>query len=176
MLVGQQFGPFTVDKELGSGAMGTVYRGRFTKTGQIMAIKIMAPGIGSTNSGAVDRFEREIAILKQLHHPNIVRFYGAGKEKGMRYFAMEYIQGESLDRVMARRGRMTWEEVVELGQQLCSALKHAHDKGIVHRDLKPSNIMVSSPVCVSPCPCRSAAGGRHPCLPRPTASGRECDR
>ncbi len=142
MLVGQSFGPFTVDKELGSGAMGTVYRGRFTKTGQIMAIKIMAPGIGSTNSGALDRFEREIAILKQLHHPNIVRFYGAGKEKGMRYFAMEYIQGESLDRVMARRGRMTWEEVVELGQQLCSALKHAHDKGIVHRDLKPSNIMV----------------------------------
>jgi serine/threonine protein kinase len=142
MLVGQQFGPFTIDKELGSGAMGTVYRGRFSKTGQIMAIKIMAPGVGSTSSGAVDRFEREIAILKQLNHPNIVRFHGAGKEKGMRYFAMEYIQGESLDKVMARRGRMTWEEVVELGQQLCSALKHAHDKGIVHRDLKPSNIMV----------------------------------
>lgn len=144
MLVGQQFGPFTIDKELGSGAMGTVYRGRFTKNGQIMAIKIMAPGIGSTNAAAVDRFEREITILKQFNHPNIVRFYGAGKEKGMRYFAMEYIQGESLDRVMARRGRMTWEEVVELGKQLCSALQHAHEKGIIHRDLKPSNVMVLS--------------------------------
>jgi predicted Ser/Thr protein kinase len=142
MLVGQQFGPFTIDKELGSGAMGTVYRGHYTKTGQIMAIKIMAPGIGSTNAAAVDRFEREIAILKQLNHPNIVRFYGAGKEKGMRYFAMEYIQGESLDRVMARRGRMTWEEVVELSKQLCAALQHAHEKSIIHRDLKPSNIMV----------------------------------
>jgi predicted Ser/Thr protein kinase len=144
MLVGQQFGPFTIDKELGSGAMGTVYRGRYTKTGQVMALKIMAPGIGSTNAAAVDRFEREIAILKQLNHPNIVRLYGAGKHQGMRYFAMEYIDGESLDKVMARRGRMTWEEVVELGKQLCSALQHAHEQGIIHRDLKPSNIMVLS--------------------------------
>lgn len=142
MLVGQQFGPFTIDAELGSGAMGTVYRGRYTKTGQIMAIKIMAPGIGSTNAAAADRFEREIAILKQLNHPNIVRFYGAGKHQRMRYFAMELIDGESLDKVMGRRGRMTWEEVVQLGQQLCSALQHAHEQGIIHRDLKPSNIMV----------------------------------
>ncbi|HEY7326848.1 MAG TPA: serine/threonine-protein kinase [Gemmataceae bacterium] len=142
MLVGKQFGPFTIDKELGSGAMGTVYRGRYTKTGQVMAIKIMAPGIGSTNAAAVDRFEREIAILKQLNHPNIVRFYGAGKQQSMRYFAMELIDGESLDKVMSRRGRMTWEEVVELGKQLCSALQHAHEQGIIHRDLKPSNIMV----------------------------------
>ncbi len=144
MLVGQSFGPFTIDKELGSGAMGTVYRGRFTKTGQIMAIKVMAPGIGSTNAAATDRFEREIAILKQLNHRNIVRLYGAGKHKGARYFAMEYIEGESLDKVMARRGRMTWEEVVALGQQLCAALQHAHEQGIIHRDLKPSNIMVLS--------------------------------
>src|SRR5919197_3639282 len=55
---------------------------------------------------------------------------------------MEYVEGESLDRVMARRGRMSWEEVVALGQQLCGALQHAHERGIVHRDIKPSNIMV----------------------------------
>ena len=142
MLVGQQFGPFTIEKELGSGAMGTVYLGRYTKTGQVMAIKVMAPGLGSTNAAAMDRFEREITILKQLNHPNIVRLFGAGKTQGARYFAMEYVQGESLDRVMSRRGRMTWEEVVALGQQLCLALQHAHDKGIIHRDLKPSNIMI----------------------------------
>jgi serine/threonine-protein kinase len=142
MLVGQQFGPFMIDKELGSGAMGTVYRGRFLKTGQVMAIKVMAPGLGSTNDAAQDRFEREITLLKRLNHPNIVRLYGAGKQGGARYFAMEYIDGESLDRVMARRGRMTWEEVVALGQQLCSALQHAHEMGVVHRDLKPSNLML----------------------------------
>ena len=56
MLVGQQFGPFTIDMELGSGAMGTVYRGRYTKSGQLMAIKIMAPGIGATNAVAARSF------------------------------------------------------------------------------------------------------------------------
>jgi serine/threonine-protein kinase len=142
MLVGQQFGPFIIDKELGSGAMGAVYRGRYTATGQVVAIKIMAPGLGTTNSRAADRFRLEAEILKQLKHPNIVRLFGVGKHQGTRYFAMEYIQGESLDKSMARRGRMSWEEVITLGRQLCAALQHAHEKGIIHRDLKPSNLMV----------------------------------
>jgi serine/threonine-protein kinase len=144
MLVGQQVGPFLVDKELGSGAMGTVYRGRYPKTGQVVAIKVMAPGLGTTNSNAADRFERETKILKQLSHPNIVRIFGIGTTHGTRYFAMEYIDGEPLDRVMARRGRMSWEEIVPLGQQLCGALQHAHEKGIIHRDLKPSNLMITT--------------------------------
>jgi serine/threonine-protein kinase len=142
MLVGQELGPFVIDKELGSGAMGTVYRGRYTKTGQVVAIKVMAPGLGGTSAAASGRFEREAEILKQLKHPNIVRLFGVGKTQGVRYFAMEYIEGQSLDRVMARRDRMSWQEVVELGKQLCAALQHAHDKGIVHRDLKPSNLMM----------------------------------
>lgn len=141
MLVGQQLGPFKIDKELGTGAMGAVYRGIYPKTGQKVAIKIMAPGLAA-DSRALARFEREAAILKQFKHPNIVRLFAVGKHQGMRYYAMEYIEGESLDRVMARRGRMTWEEVVTLGQQLCAALQHAHEKGIVHRDLKPSNLML----------------------------------
>ena len=62
---------------------------------------------------------------KQFNHPNIVRLFGIGKSHGTRYYAMEYIEGESLDRVMGRRNRMTWEEVVTLGQQLCAALQHA---------------------------------------------------
>jgi serine/threonine-protein kinase len=142
MLVGQKLGPFLIDRELGSGAMGTVYRGRYEKNGQVLAIKVMSPGLGTTNATALDRFEREAEILKQLKHPNIVRLFGVGKTQGMRYYAMEYIEGESLDRVMARRDRMSWEEVVELGLQLCAALQHAHEKGIVHRDLKPSNLMM----------------------------------
>jgi serine/threonine-protein kinase len=144
MLVGQQLGPFLIEKELGAGAMGAVYRGKYLKTGQVVAIKIMAPGLGTSSDSAVKRFEREAKILKQLTHPNIVRLFGIGKHQGTAYYAMEYIQGESLDKVMARRDRMTWEEVVDLGQQLCSALQHAHEKGIVHRDLKPSNLMILS--------------------------------
>jgi len=142
MLVGKQIGPFLIEKELGAGAMGAVYRGKYVKTGAWVAIKVMAPGLGETNPKAVARFEREAAILKQLKHPNIVRYYGSGKYNGMPFYAMEYIQGESLDRTIARRDRMSWEQVVELGKQLCSALQHAHDVGIVHRDLKPSNLML----------------------------------
>src|SRR5262249_10878924 len=141
MLLGQQIGPFVVEKELGSGAMGAVYRGRYTKTGQRVAIKAMLPGMGD-NENAQKRFKHEAEILKKCNHPNIVRFLHAGKFQGSFYYAMEYIEGESLDRVMARRGRMTWEEVVALGQQLCAALQHAHMEGVVHRDLKPSNLMV----------------------------------
>ncbi len=142
MLVGQQLGPFAIDKELGSGAMGAVFRGRYVKTGQVVAVKVMAPGLGDSNPNAVARFEREARILKQLNHPNIVRLFGVGKYQGTRYYAMEYVVGESLDHIMGRRGRMTWEEVVTLGQQLCAALQHAHDAGVVHRDLKPSNLMI----------------------------------
>jgi eukaryotic-like serine/threonine-protein kinase len=142
MLVGQQLGPFAIDKELGAGAMGAVFRARYVKTGQVVAVKVMAPGLGDSNPNAVARFEREADILKRLNHPNIVRLFGHGKFQGTRFYAMEYVIGQSLDHVMARRGRMTWEEVVELGQQLCSALQHAHEAGVVHRDLKPSNLMV----------------------------------
>jgi predicted Ser/Thr protein kinase len=141
MLVGQQLGPFLIEKELGAGAMGAVYRGKYLKTGALVAIKVMAPNLG-TNPNSMARFQREAAILKQLKHPNIVRYFGSGHHHGTPFYAMEYIKGESLDHVIARRDRMSWEQVVDLGQQVCSALQHAHDHGIVHRDLKPSNLMI----------------------------------
>ncbi len=141
MQKGQQVGPFVVEKVLGSGAMGAVYRARYTKTGARVALKVIGAGL-SDNPNLLRRFEREAAILKQLQHPNIVRYYGAGKSHGTPYYAMEYVEGESLDRTLIRRGRMTWEEVVQLGEQLCAALQHAHEHGIIHRDLKPSNLMV----------------------------------
>jgi serine/threonine protein kinase len=140
---GTKLGPFIIETELGSGAMGTVYRAQYKDTAQKVAIKMMAPGIG-TSETARARFERESAILKQLRHQNIVRLLATGRFKNSPFYAMEYIEGESLDHVMLRRGKMTWEEVVELGQQLCAALQHAHEQGIVHRDLKPSNLMMLS--------------------------------
>jgi serine/threonine-protein kinase len=141
MKEGQQFGPFVIEKALGSGAMGTVYRARYTKTGGRVALKLVAPGL-TDNEGSLARFEREAKILKQLNHPNVVRYYGAGKIQGTPFYAMEYVEGESLDHSMRRRVRLTWEQLVPLGQQLCAALQHAHEHGIIHRDLKPSNLMV----------------------------------
>jgi eukaryotic-like serine/threonine-protein kinase len=152
MHVGQTFGPFQIDKEIGSGAMGSVYRARFRQEGRderIVALKVIAFGL-SGNEQALARFEREANILKQLRHPNIVRLFANGRYKGTPFFAMEYVAGKSLDKIMLERqcgvpGRapFTWEEVVELGKPLCAALQHAHDKGIIHRDLKPSNLMLT---------------------------------
>jgi eukaryotic-like serine/threonine-protein kinase len=141
MLVGKDLGPFLVEKELGSGAMGTVYRAKSKKTGAFVAIKLMALALGSSDA-ATNRFVREVAILKQLDHPNIVKYKGSGRYHKAPFYIMEYVEGESLDHVFARRKKLPWEEVVEIGIHLCAALQHAHDQGIIHRDLKPSNLMI----------------------------------
>ncbi len=142
LFVGKDIGPFAVEKELGSGAMGTVYLARYEEKGRHVALKFMSPGL-SSNPNATERFEREFDILKQLRHPNIVRLIATGKYQKLRFYAMEFIEGESLDRVLARRGKLPWQEVVALGKQLCAALQHAHQQGIIHRDLKPSNLMIA---------------------------------
>ena len=144
MLIGQTIGPFKVEKELGSGAMGTVYRATFSKDdGRVrrVAIKVIAPGLGD-NERIQARFEREAAILKQLKHPNIVRLLATGKTQGRPFYAMEYIEGYALDHQLATSGRVHWEKMIELGKQICASLQHAHDNGIIHRDLKPSNLML----------------------------------
>ncbi|MFM8271586.1 MAG: serine/threonine protein kinase, partial [Gemmata sp.] len=146
MLIGQQIGPFEIERELGSGAMGTVYWAKFHRDADKfvpVALKLVALGLLG-NEGAMARFEREANILKQLRHPNIVRLVAHGKiNKSNPYIAMEFIDGEALDRVLARRGRLGWEEVASYGKQLAEALRYAHEKGIIHRDLKPSNLMIT---------------------------------
>jgi len=144
MLAGQEFGPFLIEKELGSGAMGAVYLARYIKNNHRVAIKIMSSSINSNaSSSLVARFEREAEILKHLNNPNIVRLFGIGKFKGMRYYAMEVIDGETLEAILLRKGSFSWDETIELGKQICNALQHAHDNGVVHRDIKLSNLMVT---------------------------------
>ena len=148
MLVGQTIGSgdhrFDIEDELGSGAMGTVYRATFHDKGKVrpVALKVVALGLLG-NEGAMARFTREANILKQLTHPHIVKLYATGHYRKTPFIAMEFIDGEPMDRALARRGRMSWEEVVRYGKQLCEALQYAHDKGIIHRDLKPSNLMIA---------------------------------
>jgi len=106
MLVGQQIGPFEIEKELGSGAMGTVYRAKFHKSAEKcipIALKVVALGLLG-NEGAMARFEREANILKQLKHPHIVRLIAHGKYNKNPYIAMEYIDGEALDRILKSAG------------------------------------------------------------------------
>ena len=142
-LEGSNLGPFTILRPLGAGAMGVVWLAQHHETGIKVALKMINAGAALANPASVARFEREAGILKQLKHPNIVRLFGVGRHKGSPYYAMERVIGESLAERLERIGRLSWQEVIELGKQLCSALKHAHDQGVIHRDLKPSNLMIA---------------------------------
>src|SRR5262245_11867056 len=108
MIENDEIGPFVIERELGCGAMGTVYSALYKETGKRVALKIISFGL-STNPSAVARFEREANILKQLKHPNIVRLFAHGRFKKTPFFAMEYVEGESLESLLERRGRFTWE-------------------------------------------------------------------
>ncbi|MCH2200379.1 MAG: serine/threonine protein kinase [Fuerstiella sp.] len=138
----RQIGPFILEEQIGIGGMGVVYRATYPKNNKKVAVKILAPGL-MEDPKLLSRFEREIKILKRLSHPNIVRYYGGGTENNQRYYAMQFIDGGSLQEMIKQRGRLTWEQTIHVGRQVCSALEHAHNAGIVHRDLKPANLFVS---------------------------------
>mgnify|MGYP003339675600 FL=1 len=141
-LVGQTVGPFEILGRLGAGAMGVVYKARYTN-GALVALKILPGNPASLEPENLARFEREAKILQQLKHPHIVRLYGTGRHRGAPYYAMEYVPGESLSEILYRKGKLNWHEVADLARQLCDALQHAHDLGVIHRDLKPSNLMIA---------------------------------
>lgn len=135
-------GPFVLDRQIGVGGMGIVYSAVYPQNGKKVAVKVLAPGL-MMDEKLLKRFEREIGILKRLDHPNIVKYYGGGTEKNQRYYAMEFIDGGSLQQVLKRRKRLSWEQAIHIGRQVSSALEHAHNAGIIHRDLKPANLFLS---------------------------------
>lgn len=134
----ERFGPFILERLLGRGGMGAVYRAQHEKTGQTVAVKTLLTPLESER----ERFEAEISTLKLLRHENIVKLYGFGQEDGVLYYAMEYVDAPSLATLLKRGRRFTWEEVAYIGVSVCRALKHAHDRGVVHRDVKPANILL----------------------------------
>jgi serine/threonine-protein kinase len=136
----RQLGPFLLGQKLGGGGMGVVYRATFTKTGQVVALKLLHTEMAAKPK-LVARFDRELAIVKKLKHPNIVPCLWGGKIGNQQAMAMELIEGGTLAAELKKRGKIPWEEVICIGQQVCSALEHAHGHGIVHRDLKPSNLL-----------------------------------
>ena len=122
---------------------GSSTAGRTRRTGEAAAVKVVSSEFAQ--GGKIrERFEREAEILQQFRHPNIVRFLAVGRFRGTSYIAMEFVQGETLEKVILERGHLPWREVVDLGIQICEALHYAHEHGVVHRDLKPSNLMVTA--------------------------------
>lgn len=137
----RMIGPFLLEKKLGVGGMGIVYKATYTKNGADCAVKVL-PLVLTGNQKLVERFEREMAILRKLKHPRIVQFYGGGSQDGRHFYAMEFIDGGTLADLLREKGRLPWQQVIEYGVQICEALEHAHDHGIVHRDLKPANLFL----------------------------------
>src|SRR5262245_34570162 len=139
-MIGDRLGKWVIFQELGRGGMGRVFRAHEEIGGREAAIKILA-GELAQDVGFLQRFQREIDTLSALEHPGIVRFYESGFENGMYFYAMEYVDGQSLEDLLQQRGRFSWEEVLDITAQVCSALKHVHDHGIIHRDIKPPNLL-----------------------------------
>ncbi len=139
---GDQIGPYQLEAELGHGGMGQVFRARDSRLGRVVAIKVIRPELASDEEFQ-RRFKREARTIATLNHPHVCALYDIAEHEGCAYLVMEYVEGETLDTLLARRALST-SEVLTLATDIASALAAAHAHGIVHRDLKPGNIMVTS--------------------------------
>ncbi|MCI0362245.1 MAG: serine/threonine protein kinase, partial [Phycisphaerales bacterium] len=129
-------------RELHRGGQGVVYQAIQKTTRRKVAIKVMREGpLADARDKA--RFEREVQILGQLQHPNIVAIHDSGTAGGCFFYAMDYISGQPLDAFMAS-GQLAIDQTLRLFAKICEAVNAAHLRGVIHRDLKPSNIIVDS--------------------------------
>jgi len=143
-LIGQTLdSKYRLEQKLGQGGMGAVFRATHLGTDRVVALKLIVPGL-MDQQDFVARFQREARATGRLRHPNIVDmtdfgFTEANGEK-LAYLVMEFLEGESLKDLLKNNPTPPLPFVVDVIQQVCSALQEAHDKGIVHRDLKPDNL------------------------------------
>jgi serine/threonine-protein kinase len=138
-------GRYRLQRELGRGAMGTVYLATDPTIGREVAIKtlpLMQAYEGREQEAAAERFFKEAEAVGRLDHPNIVTIYDAGQEHDLAYIAMDYVPGESLDAWTGKKSELlpVWE-VLDIAAQVADALSYAHGRKVVHRDIKPGNII-----------------------------------
>jgi serine/threonine-protein kinase len=133
---------YQIVRELGRGGMGVVYLARSERDGTQVAIKMIIPAMIATGV-VLARFLREANILRQLDHPNIVRFLEIGATGELIYFAMEYAPGVNAAELVRKRGRLPVRQAVGLACQALEGLAYAHDRGFVHRDIKPQNLLIT---------------------------------
>src|SRR5207248_3410232 len=131
---GTRLGPYEVVAAIGAGGMGEVYRARDTKLNRDVALKIL-PATFASDPDRLARFRREAQVLASLNHPHIGAIYGIEEANGRHFLVLELVDGQSLDRRIAR-GPLSLDEAKTVALQIVDALEAAHEKGIVHRDLK----------------------------------------
>src|SRR5437763_11385973 len=123
-MIGTRLGNWILDKALGQGGMGDVYLAHAADPAADRptqaAVKVLSPGLAH-DPGCVARFQREIEILRQLDHPNIVHCYESGVDKNRFFYVMEYVEGPNCEELVLERGRLPWPEVLDLVLQICPA-------------------------------------------------------
>ena len=139
---GTRLGPYEIIALIGAGGMGEVYQARDTRLDRRVAVKVLSPQLASDAEFRA-RFAREAKSISALNHPHIGGLYDIGREHDIEYLILEFLEGETLDRRIAR-GPLPLPQVLRFGIEIADALETAHRHGIVHRDLKPANIMLTA--------------------------------
>ncbi|MCC6624620.1 MAG: serine/threonine protein kinase [Deltaproteobacteria bacterium] len=135
---------YLIEKELGRGGFGVVFKARHVEIDRIVAIKVLLATYASRDPSAKDRFRREATIAASLNYPNSLRVFDYGEtDEGVFYLVMEFVSGQDLTKALQQAGRFTPPRAIHIIRQVLYALSEAHARGIVHRDIKPDNIMLS---------------------------------
>jgi serine/threonine protein kinase len=137
--VGSQIGPYKIVERLGAGGMGEVYLAEDERLARPVALKIL-PAYFASDEARLRRFRREARAASALNHPNILTIHEVGEADGIYFIATEFIDGATIRELIAR-DELTADEILDIAEQVSSALAAAHAAGIVHRDIKPENIM-----------------------------------
>ena len=130
---------YRVVARLGQGGMGEVYRADDLKLGQPVALKFVR---GTMSPELLKRLYAEVAVGRQVSHPNVCRLYDIVEFEHQTFLAMEYVDGEDLQSLLARIGRLPADKALDIARDLCAGLAAFHEKGVIHRDLKPANVMI----------------------------------
>jgi hypothetical protein len=138
----QVIGDFELVAKIGEGGMGEVFKGRDSMLERDVAIKSLRPELAA-RADILERFRTEAVALARLNHPNIAGVYRFFHHGDQYYMVMEFVAGETLDKLVTRRGVLPWQEAVRYGIAALNGLEHAHHAGVVHRDIKPANMMVA---------------------------------
>jgi tRNA A-37 threonylcarbamoyl transferase component Bud32 len=141
-LKAKQLGQYALDDKIGEGAFGAVYRAHHALMRRPVAVKLLQTE--KLNQSSAARFEREVQLTSQLTHPNTITLYDYGRTpEGIFYYAMEYLDGLTIDRLVKQYGAQPEGRVISILRQVCGSLAEAHAIGLVHRDIKPANIFLT---------------------------------
>lgn len=142
-LVGQVLDDrYEIVAKLARGGMATVYRARDLRLSRVVAVKVMRSDLGEDDEFAA-KFDREARSAAVLSHPNVVSIFDQGSSQGQPYIVMEFIDGETMRRLISREAPLPPDRALELFEQIAAALAAAHEAGVVHRDIKPENVMIT---------------------------------